>query len=429
MLLGTKSSPRGWASAAALIVLLTALASSFSTATMNSECNFPSTVDMDCRVVASRPWGRRTALLLSTPCGRAAAYVPTESAPREGAYAHVRAAVFEFKRADKKGGFDEFLFWRGRRALRKLVVLEMRETAPPSGIGKWRGLLSQRIRDTLPERMAGYMLALTTGERDKELMDLHKSTGTSHLLAVSGFHVCIAVALASFLFRGCGTAGVLAISAFMWFYVLFAGLPVGGIRAAFMTQVYLAGRIIGRGRNSFNSVSAAGVLMLIMNPWSFYDVGWRLSMLAALFLTSLSRIAPISRVFAALSSLLVWIVTAPQVIMSFKKAPAVGILINALALPLFAVLFPAMLALSVPSLLGIQGGWLFASVGEYFLEAWEIFSRIAVAVVPWNITNGAILLPLSAAIFGAAAAYASHYPVRRLPAVAVLCPLAALFFL
>ena len=124
------------------------------------------------------------------------------------------------------------------------------------------------------------MLALTVGVRDKELTALHRSAGTVHLLAVSGFHVGIIVSFFSLFFRR-GKLKLLPLSLLMWFYIVLAGLPPGGIRAALMVQIYLLGLWAGKPSSSFNSVSTAGIILLLFNPWTFYDVGWRLSMLAA----------------------------------------------------------------------------------------------------------------------------------------------------
>ena len=302
----------------------------------------------------------------------------------EGSLVRVRGAVFDLAAAKKERGFNEFLFWRARGAQKKLVTFAIKATEPPSGLPKWRIALSKRINAVLPERMAGYMLALTVGARDEKLTETHRSTGTLHLLAVSGFHVAIAAGLAMLFFRR-GILRIVGVSVAVWSYVLFAGAPAGGLRAALMLQIFLLGLAVGRPSNGFNSVSAAGVLLLIWNPWYLFDVGWQLSMSAALFISAAASLAKNTWRSAAAVSMLVWLVTAPIVAYYFDKLPLAGLFVNVLAVPLFSVIFPAVLICSAPLLLGFCWFSFAAVVCEYFLESWDIFAEIISGLLPWQI--------------------------------------------
>lgn len=414
VLLGSRRVVGGFAPELVIMLLLLTFFSLCSFHSMSKKGNFPSTIEAQARVAASRKWGRSTALLLDTPYGRTAAYVPGRRAAPEGATVKIRAAVFEFDRAGEDGGFDEYLFWHAKGALKKLVTLDIKTVAPPTGFAKWRGLLAERIKETLPERMAGYMLALTVGERDEKLSDLHRSTGTLHLLAVSGFHVAIAAWLAMLLFPG-GLLRVVGVSAVVWLYVIFAGAPTGGLRAAIMLQVYLLGLALGRPSSGFNSVSAAGVLLLWWNPWYLFDVGWQLSMSAALFISAAPPLAGKSWKSAAAVSMLVWLVTAPIVAYYFDDLPLAGLFVNMFAVPLFGVLFPVILACSLPSLLGLPFlSTLASGLCEYFLEAWEILAELIAGLLPWRLGFTPPLALLGAAFFLAAAACASgFFKLRR----------------
>ena len=407
--LGSRRAVVGFAPELAVMLLLLSFLSVFSFYSMSKQGSFPSTVDTEARVASSRKWGRSAALLLDTPYGRAAAYVPAGRAAAEGSLVNIRAAVFDFDRSERSRGFDEFLFWHAKGALKKLVTLDIRTTAPPSGLARWRGLLAERIKETLPERMAGYMLALTVGARDEKLSELHRNTGTLHLLAVSGFHVAIAAWLAMLLFQS-GLLRIVGVSAVVWLYVVFAGAPAGGLRAAIMLQIYLLGLAVGRPSSGFNSVSAAGVLLLSWNPWYFFDVGWQLSMSAALFIAAAPPLAGKSWRSAAAVSMLVWLVTAPLVAYYFDDLPLAGLFVNMFAVPLFGLLFPAILACSLPSLLGLPLlAPLAAGVCEYFLEAWEILSGLIAGLLPWRIGFTPQLAVLGAVFFLSAAAYACGF--------------------
>lgn len=428
MLLGTCRSSRYLFYAFVIIVALTAVISFCLLIRMKAETAFPSSIDTDGLVTMNREWGRQRAIMVQTPYGSVAAYVPVNNAPLNGSRVHIRGAVFDFKHADKRDKFDEFHFWCAKGAKKKIVVLEISVLSQPTGLYRWRNVIEQRIRENLPERTASYMLAITVGVRDRALTMLHKNAGTVHLLAVSGFHVGILAALLGFVFRK-RKSRIIFISSGIWFYVLLTGAAPGALRAALMLQIYLAGLIVGRPASAFNSVSMAGVLLLIVNPWSFYDIGWCLSMTSALFISAAGKyIVRRSFMSAAILSMAVWFATASQVAFYFKNVPLAGLFINAIAVPVFALVFPCVFLLSLPAMLGMPLAGIFSYISEYFLEAWEIFSRLFTALVPWNISYSFPLLAASALLFGGAAAWASDFPHNRIPLASALCLVFALLF-
>lgn len=427
MFVGSSRLTSGWLTYFFIIVFLSCFFSVLSIYRIEKIITIPDSVETNGKILTNRPWGKRRALLISTPFGKFASYAPQNNAPAEGSKVLVRGAVFDLKRADKRNGFDEYLYWSSKGAVKKLIILDIKTLARPTGIHRWRNFLEERIRDTLPERMAGYMLALTVGIRDEKLTELHRNDGTVHLLAVSGFHVGILAAFVS-LFFSRGLRKILGVSVFIWFYILLAGAPAGGVRAALMLQVYLLGLLIGKPSNGFNSVSVAGIVLLLQNPWFFFDIGWRLSMLAALFLSASGPLMRRSWINAVAASVLVWFVTAPQVAIVFKEVPVIGLMINTIAIPLFSLLFPLVLLFSVPSLFYLPFASIIADACEYVLESWGILSRVLVAIFPWSIEFTLPLLLFSSALFGVAAAYASGVSPKKIPFFAAFFPIFILLF-
>ena len=104
-------------------------------------------------------------------------------------------------------------------------------------------------------------------------------------------------------------------------------------------------------------------------------------MIAALFLSAAGPLMRRSWLSALCVSLLVWFVTAPQVALAFREVPVAGLFINAVAIPLFALIFPAVFLFSLPSMIGLPFGCLIAEAFEYVLKTWEILSQAAVDVV------------------------------------------------
>lgn len=427
VLAGTSCPTNSWGSAFTMVILLTFALSFSLNNRIVSEVKVPSTIRSEGRILLNREWGCRRALLISTEYGKMVAYLHPPAAPAEGSGINLRGALFEFKRSEKKGGFDEYLYWRSKGALRKIISLNLKVTAPPRGIHKWRNFLGKKIVDDLPDLMSGYMLALTLGIKDKKLTEKHREAGTVHLLAVSGFHVGILAAFAGLLLKR-GKIKIVIISLLVWSYVALAGFPAGGVRAGIMLQVYLLGLFFGRSSTPFNSVSVAGIAMLLWNPWLFHDVGWRLSMLAALSICAAAGIFKEKKDVALVGSAIVWFLTAPLIASAFGEVPVVGLVINILAIPLFAIIFPFVFLCSIPSFLGLPFSQNIADICEYLLESWDILSETLVGLMPWSLVLTFPLTVLAVILFFAAVSYASGISLKRIPLLVLMFSLIVLIF-
>jgi len=425
--IGTFVPTECWVTTFVLILLMTFGISLWLNNRISFEPQVPSTIETEGKVVRNSQWGSRRVLLISTVYGKMVAYAHPSSAPDEGSKVILRGATFDFKRADRKSSFDENLYWKSKGAVKKVVLLDLHVTAPPDGIYRWRNFLERKISEDLPELMSGYMLALTLGIRDKKLSEKHRDAGTVHLLAVSGFHVGILAAMAG-LFLKRGRLRIVLISLLVWSYVSLAGFPSGGVRAAIMLQVYLLGLFLGKPSSLYNSVSVAGIIMLLFNPWTFHDIGWRLSMLAALSLSASAGIFKDNKARILAGSAVVWYVTSPLIAFAFGKVPVVGLVINIVAIPLFALIFPVVFLCSLPAFLGLPFSGEIADVCEYFLESWDIFSGKLVEIMPWNVVPTFPLIVFSMVLFFAAASYASGMSFKRIPAAVFMFPLLVLLF-
>jgi competence protein ComEC len=180
-----------------------------------------------------------------------------------------------------------------------------------------------------------------------------------------------------------------------------------------MIQLVILGGLIGRSGKAFNTASFAGALMLLLNPWLFWDVGWRLSMLAVLSITSLSSADLSGEAKFFLICPLVWLATTLQAAWTFGESPIVGIVANFFALPAFAALFPLSAALSMPSLMGLPFGSALVSIPEFLFVRWERFSLNLLALCPWRLSFSVPLLIVGSAILSYFFARASGFGKQR----------------
>lgn len=383
-------------------------------------------------VTSIREWGVQNVMLIDFR--RARFLVKTKEA-REfftpGDVVHFSGHAEPLERTSRRGTFDAFLYWRGKGVLCEIKAPYIEKTVPPRrsrGPSSWRFALGKKLREALPRRTAGYLLASWTGEKDPELVSLHRAAGTSHLLAVSGFHVGIVFSIAFFLLRGVPFR-LYFLSVLLWTYILLAGSAPSAVRAGALLQSAILGRLIGRPHHSFNAISSVGAAMLLFNPWIFWDVGWRMSMLAALSITSVGA-SDIQRNWKIVASgVLVWLATAISATRTFGYVPVVGLIVNFVAIPFFGVLLPLASLLSLPPLLGVPGGKIPVLFAEFAFTRWEQFSGNMLQIFPWDISFGLPLLLVSVIPMVYFFAIASGFRKRRASVMALFTTLFTLLFL
>ncbi|MDZ4757665.1 MAG: ComEC/Rec2 family competence protein [Bacteroidota bacterium] len=141
------------------------------------------------------------------------------------------------------------------------------------------------------DEQKGVAAALIFGYREdlsQDLVEAYADTGTLHVLAVSGLHVGILYfvlkALLGFLTRkkSLRILRFCIIVVTLWFYALITGLSPSVNRAALMFTIIIIAETFHRNTNIYNSIAASAFILLLINPYSLYDVGFQLSYLAVL---------------------------------------------------------------------------------------------------------------------------------------------------
>ncbi len=140
----------------------------------------------------------------------------------------------------------------------------------------------------LPSEESAFLSGLTLGVRSefsKEFKDAMQKSGTTHMVALSGYNITIVVWMVmGLLLMICSrrTAFILALI-FVIAFVLMAGGEASVVRAAVMGMLILLARETGRVYDLRNAVICAGLIMVLVNPKVLvFDVGFQLSFLALL---------------------------------------------------------------------------------------------------------------------------------------------------
>ena len=134
------------------------------------------------------------------------------------------------------------------------------------------------------------------------MQEAFKDTGTSHIIAISGFNITILAALFAMIFgRVLGRwRGALAALVAIAIYTLLVGADAAVVRAAIMGGLTLFAAQIGRRQDGFNTLAFVAALMALFNPYILWDVGFQLSFAATLGLLLYAE--PLSQAFVRLTS-------------------------------------------------------------------------------------------------------------------------------
>lgn len=170
-----------------------------------------------------------------------------------------------------------------------------------SGLVAWSKQLQCRLvrriqQCRLTPAQQGIAEALLTGWRDDldpSTVQQYRTAGILHLLCVSGLHVGIVAWLAGlglfFLGRRQwhrvvkGSVQIVAI----WLFVLLTGMAPSTLRAGVMFTLLRIGYMAQRQPNSFNNLCTSALLLLLIDPYLLFEVGFIFSYSAVIGILAL----------------------------------------------------------------------------------------------------------------------------------------------
>ncbi len=201
-----------------------------------------------------------------------------------------------------------------------------------------------QLERQFPEPTAGFLLGILIGERSSlsdGLIEAFRRTGTTHILALSGFNVSIIVA-GIIAVLGRRPPAVIVALAFIAGFVFLVGPAASIIRAALMGGFLLLGQLLGRPQLATYAAIITAAGMLAINPHALrYDLGFDLSFLATLGILQLEpglndrlpRLPDGIRGIVA-ATLAAGLVTAPVIAASFGSVSLVAPIANLVVVPM-----------------------------------------------------------------------------------------------
>jgi competence protein ComEC len=158
---------------------------------------------------------------------------------------------------------------------------------PLQWIYSLRERLGASLAGALPEPQGSLAKAIFLGLRGgvpSSLSEVFSRTGTAHLLAISGLHMSIIIAiflsLGTLLFGRRRSIYVWLALGFTWLYALLAGMHPPVIRAAIMGSLFIIAVYLGRQGSAIIALAFAAAVMVGIQPGLLWTVSFQLSFLA-----------------------------------------------------------------------------------------------------------------------------------------------------
>ena len=252
----------------------------------------------------------------------------------------------------------------------------------------------QRVRLTISKlfpRSSGLANALLLGERgdlDSDFRAAMARAGVSHLLAISGLHLSLLLAIAYSVARACGVSPPAA--ALLALLVLGAAVlivvPRASVhRAALMAAILLGGLLIGRRHLVLDSLAFGAAALIFFEPHTVQNRGYQLSVAATagilLIAPRLGQFLQRWRMPASHSlsaSIAAQLGALPLMALSSHRVVLIGMVLNLVAIPWMALLLSLMLAAVVTHSLGVPGlATLLAEAVEQMTKALYTLVRFA----------------------------------------------------
>lgn len=293
------------------------------------------------------------------------------------------------------------------------------------------------------EKEQAILSALTLGYQDTlsdDLKQAFRTTGTVHVLSVSGLHVGIIYGVIAFLLSFISVRSrfykirPVIIILLLWTYAFVTGLPPSVVRASTMLSLFCLSELIERKNNPLNTLYIAAFFMLLYNPFWLFDIGFQLSFLSVLSILVLYK--PLSKQLTIKNRLLrgIWqmlcislvaqLATFPLCLYYFGTFPTYFFIANLLVIPLVTlitygmglVFLAWMIAVIIPQYADIVY-WLPIKIEQFLVSALSVsvklFEELPYALVE-NVNMCFIELLLVMTIIGALLITLYYMSVRSL---------------
>jgi competence protein ComEC len=264
-------------------------------------------------------------------------------------------------------GFADALHHKGIAVALRLDMFERLGGAPNTFVRAtqvFRAFVGRSIDRLFPPKEAGLLLGLVLGDDsqlDPGLARDFQATGLGHLLVVSGENVAMVLAPMLALAAWAGLTRwprFLLCLGTVAFFVVLTGAEPSVLRAGVMATLTLLGVLMGRPRSTASILAGAVLVLIVLDPWLVWSIGFQLSVAATAGMVALAspvadrlrRFLPLPIALAAGTTIAAQFGVTPILLFHFHEVPGVTIVANLAAFPAVS---PALLLGIAASTLGL----------------------------------------------------------------------------
>ena len=273
------------------------------------------------------------------------------------------------------------------------------------------GKFESALNRSLPEPEASFAAGLLLGSKrglPESLVKSMQTTGTSHLVAISGYNITIIASVLVLLFLPFGRKlGFVLVTLIIISFVLLTGASASVVRGGIMALLILLAKVIDRRANQTNVLLLAASMIAVFNPLQMiYDTGYQLSFaafagliyLGPIFNKLLSKQQKLPEIVRGTlgETLSAQVFTLPILLFSVGKFSLIAPIPNILILPLVPLAMLLSLITGLFGLLSNMAGTVFGYIAWLFLtypiRIIDEFAKIPLA--SYDLKKGNLVLAL-----------------------------------
>ncbi len=236
---------------------------------------------------------------------------------------------------------------------------------------------------------------------DKDLVQQYSNAGVVHIIVIAGLHLGLIYTLLLWILnripkvKNSKPLRLIIVLICLWCFALLTGASPPVLRAVIMFSSIAIGKTISRNSSVYNSLAASAFILLCIDPFSLWDVGFQLSYLAVTGIVMLhkyiyhwfylrNRILRGAWNIASVS-LAAQIFTLPACLFYFHQMALLFMITNIIAVPLATITLYGCIALVCLSCVSIVATWLGKFLtGCIWLLNHTVFVINAVPFSTWN---------------------------------------------
>ena len=205
-----------------------------------------------------------------------------------GDYIKINAKIELPSKARNYMGFDYQRYLKSKKIIATIIdvenveILDVNKANIAENIfNSVRNNIKEIMYKLLPKDARELAVGMMIGDKDEldaKIEEDFKNSNLTHMLAVSGAHISyVILGLNLMLKKTSNRFRKIFIICFLIFFVGVTDFTPSVQRASIMAILLLISTMLYRSQDTYTSIAFSGLVILIINPYSFFDIGFQLS--------------------------------------------------------------------------------------------------------------------------------------------------------